>query len=111
MHLPVLVLSMHAESLYAERVLRAGARGYITKEESPADVVAAIRKVMAGEIYVSARVTGRILQRLGHADEAVRPSGVELLSDREIEVFQLVGRGLNSREIAERLKPRPHHRG
>ncbi len=82
--------------LYAERVLRAGAKGYITKEESPADVVEAIRKVMAGEICVSERVTGTNLERLGHADEAVRLSGVDLLSDREIEVFHLVGRGLNS---------------
>ncbi len=102
-HLPILVLSMHAESLYAERVLRAGARGYITKEEPPAVVVDAIRQVLAGQIYVSQRVTGKILDRLGHADEAVRPSGVDLLSDREIEVFQLVGGGLNSREISERI--------
>lgn len=101
--LPILVLSMHAERLYAERVLRAGAKGYIAKEESPAEVVKAIRKVIAGEVYVSERVTGTILDRLGRADEAVRPSGVDLLSDREIEVFQLVGRGLNSREIAERI--------
>ena len=65
MQLPVLVLSMHAESLYAERVLRAGAKGYITKEESPAEVVAAIRKVIAGEIYVSERVTGTHLRTTG----------------------------------------------
>jgi len=101
--LPVLVLSMHAESLYAERVLRAGAMGYITKEESPAAVLLAIREVMAGKIHVSERVTGSILKRLGRADQAMRPSGVDLLSDREIEVFQLVGRGLNSREISARL--------
>jgi len=101
--LPVLVLSMHAENLYAERVLRAGAQGYITKEESPAEVVAAIRKVLAGGIYLSERITGMILKRLGHADLAVEPSGIDLLSDREIEVFQLVGRGLNSREISKHL--------
>jgi len=101
--LPVLVLSMHAERLYAERVLRAGARGYISKEEPPSEVVEAIREVMDGRMYVSKRVNREILERLGHADKAVRPSGVGLLSDREIEVFQLVGRGLNSREIAERL--------
>jgi DNA-binding NarL/FixJ family response regulator len=101
--LPVLVLSMHAERLYAERVLRAGARGYISKEEPPSEVVEAIREVMDGRMYVSKRVNREILERLGHADKAVRPSGVDLLSDREIEVFQLVGRGLNSREIAERL--------
>ena len=101
--LPVLVLSMHAEGLYAERVLRAGARGYVSKHESPAEVVAAIRKVTDGHIYVSARVNEAILQRLGRADRAVQPSGMDLLSDREIEVFQLVGRGLNSREIAGQL--------
>ncbi len=106
-HLPVLVLSMHAESLYAERVLRAGAMGYITKEESPAAVLAAIQQVLAGQIYVSPQVNGAILGRLGYADEAERPSGVDLLSDREIEVFQLVGSGLNSREIAERLSLGP----
>jgi DNA-binding NarL/FixJ family response regulator len=101
--LPVLVLSMHAEKLYAERVLRAGAKGYISKEEAPSEVVEAISDVMEGRIYVSKRINREILERLGHADKAVRPSGVDLLSDREIEVFQLVGRGLNSREIAERL--------
>jgi DNA-binding NarL/FixJ family response regulator len=101
--LPVLVLSMHEERLYAERVLRAGAKGYISKQESADDVIEAIRKVAAGGMYVSERVTGSILERLGHADKAVQPSGVDVLSDREIEVFQLVGKGLNSREISERL--------
>jgi DNA-binding NarL/FixJ family response regulator len=101
--LPVLVLSMHAEGLYAERVLRAGAKGYVSKHESPAEVVEAIRKVTDGHIYVSERVNEAILQRLGRADKAVQPSGMDLLSDREIEVFQLVGRGLNSREIAGQL--------
>jgi DNA-binding NarL/FixJ family response regulator len=99
----VLVLSMHEESLYAERVLRAGAKGYISKREPPAEVVAAVRQVMAGQIYVSQRVNWEILDRLGRADKAVRPSGVDLLSDREIEVFQLLGCGLNSRKISERL--------
>ena len=101
--LPVLVLSMHAEGLYAERVLRAGAQGYIAKEESPKEVVVAIRKVLAGGIYVSEGVNRAILERLGHADQAREPWGVDLLSDREIEVFQLMGCGLNSREIADRL--------
>lgn len=101
--LPVLVLSMHAEGLYAERVLRAGAKGYVSKHESPAEVVEAIRKVTDGHIYVSERVNEAILQRLGRSDQAVQSSGMDLLSDREIEVFQLVGRGLNSREIAGQL--------
>jgi DNA-binding NarL/FixJ family response regulator len=101
--LPVLVLSMHEESLYAERVLRAGAKGYVSKKEAPAEVVEAIRQVMAGEVYVSKRVNREILDRLGHPDGAPL-SGMDLLSDREIEVFQMVGRGLNSREIAGQLK-------
>lgn len=105
--LPVLVLSMHEEGLYAERVLRAGAKGYISKNESPAEVIEAIRRVIAGRIYVSERVTGAILGRLGQADKAMEPSGVDILSDREIEVFQLVGRGLNSREIAARINLGP----
>jgi len=103
LELPVLVLSMHAEKLYAERVLRAGARGYISKQESPSEVVAAIRKVIDGRIYVSRCVNDVILERLGRADKAVQPSGMDLLSDREIEVFQLIGRGHNSREIAGQL--------
>ena len=105
--LPVLVLSMHEERLYAERVIRAGARGYISKQESPARVIEAIRKVMDGGIHVSERVTGTILERLGRVDQAVETSGMDLLSDREIEVFQLVGRGMNSREIAGELNLGP----
>ena len=105
--LPVLVLSMHAEKLYAERVLRAGAKGYVSKQESPSEVVEAIRKVLDGRIYVSERVNEAILERLGRADKAVQPAGMDLLSDREIEVFQLVGSGLNSREIAGQLNLGP----
>jgi DNA-binding NarL/FixJ family response regulator len=101
--LPVLVLSMHAEGLYAERVLHAGARGYISKQESSAEVAAAIRTVLAGRTYVSPRVNETILERQGHGVKAVPVPGVNLLSDRELEVFQLVGSGLNSREIAGRL--------
>lgn len=99
---PVLVLSMHPERLYAERVLRAGARGYVTKEESPSEVVTAIRTVLAGRIYVSARVNDSLLERLGPAGGATIRAEASLLSDRELEVFQWVGRGLNSREIASR---------
>lgn len=100
--LPVLVLSMHAEASYAERVLRAGAKGYLSKLEPPSTVVLAIRKVLAGGIYVSASVNESILGRLGRADEALQPSGLDLLSDREMEVFELFGLGLNSREISDR---------
>jgi DNA-binding NarL/FixJ family response regulator len=107
LELPVLVLSMHAEKLYAERALRAGARGYVSKHASPMEVVAAIRKVLAGRIHVSEQVSETILGRLGRADKAVSPSGLDLLSDRELEVFQLVGRGFNSREIAGQLNLGP----
>jgi len=98
--LPVLVISMHEESLYAERVLRAGARGYISKHEPPSEVVAAIRKVIAGDIYLGERMTATILEKLGQTEKSSEPSGMDSLSDRELEVFQLVGRGMNSREIS-----------
>jgi DNA-binding NarL/FixJ family response regulator len=104
---PVLVVSMHEEKVYAERVLRAGAKGFISKDASPAEVVAAFRKVLAGGIYVSQRINETILDRLGQAGRTGQPSGVDLLSDREIEVFQLVGRGLTSREIAGQLNLGP----
>ena len=105
--LPVLVLSMHAENLYAERVLHAGAKGYISKHESAAEVTAAIRAVLAGRIYVSQRVDETILERQRHIGKPILASGVNRLSDREIEVFQLVGRGLNSREISQRINLEP----
>lgn len=103
MEVPVLVLSMHDEDLYAERVIHAGARGYISKNEAAAEVIEAIRKVLAGEIYVSSRVNAKILQRLGKLGERGEKPAMELLSDRELEVFQLAGRGMNSREIAKEL--------
>ena len=106
-HLPILVVSMQSERLYAERVLRAGAKGFISKQASPAEVLAALRKVLAGGVYASERVTGAILGQLGHAAEATQPSGVDLLSDRELEVFQLIGRGLTSREMAGQLQLEP----
>lgn len=102
--LPVLVLSMHDENLYAERALRAGARGYITKNEASSVVIAAIRTVLAGEVYVSKQMTAKIIKRISiggprHTGE----SGVELLADRELEVFQLIGHGRTMKEIAELL--------
>jgi DNA-binding NarL/FixJ family response regulator len=100
--MPVLVMSMHDESLYAERSLRAGARGYIMKEEATDKMLTAIRKVMAGDIYLSERMVSRILHRLAEGkDEAESP--LDRLSDRELEVFQLVGEGSSTRQIAERL--------
>ncbi|MFI3220647.1 MAG: response regulator transcription factor [Methylococcales bacterium] len=101
--LPVLVLSMHAEKLYAERVIQAGAKGYISKSASPFEVINALKKVLAGQIYVSEFTNRAILERLGQDNNATQPLSIADLSDREIEVFQLIGCGLNSRECAECL--------
>ena len=99
--LPVLVLSMHDEALFAERVLRAGARGYIMKRHAITDLVAAIRRVLAGHIYVSERMAQAVLERLGH--DASADSPLACLTDRELEVFDLIGRGLSTGAIAEQL--------
>lgn len=100
-----LVLSMHDESVYAERALKAGARGYLTKQEASRHVVAAIRKVLKGELYVSERLAAVLLGRMaGHrAPSGGDGSPAERLTDRELEVFQLLGEGLAVREIAKRL--------
>jgi DNA-binding NarL/FixJ family response regulator len=98
---PVLVLSMHDELLYAERVLRAGARGYITKNQTSNEVMTAIRKVLEGEVYLGSRIASRVLESF-----SARPktdSGVSLLTDRELEVFELIGRGRTTREISNSL--------
>jgi DNA-binding NarL/FixJ family response regulator len=101
--LPVLVVSMHDESLYAERVLRAGGRGYIMKQEGGKMLMRAIRQVLGGQIYVSDKMAAKILEIFsGHGAE-VAHSPVERLSDREFEVFQLVGQGRGTRDIAEHL--------
>jgi DNA-binding NarL/FixJ family response regulator len=101
--LPVLVVSMHDESLYAERVLRAGGRGYIMKQEGGKMLMRAIRQVLSGQIYVSEKMAAKILEIFsGHRTE-VTQSPVERLSDREFEVFQLVGQGKGTREIAGHL--------
>lgn len=101
--LPVLVLSMHGEKLYAERALRAGAQGYISKEQSPAEVAAAIRTVVDGGIYASREITKAILNRQAHGVPQLPAKEMDSLSDRELEVFQLIGEGLTSREISARL--------
>jgi DNA-binding NarL/FixJ family response regulator len=105
--LPVLVLSMHMGRLYTEQAMSAGAQGYVSKQESSAEVVAALRTVLDGRTYVSQGFNATKQEGLGHGEEAVPPSGMDVLSDREIEVFQLVGRGLTSREIAGRLNLGP----
>jgi DNA-binding NarL/FixJ family response regulator len=99
---PVLVLSMHDESLYAERALRAGARGYITKYEASEKVSIAIHEVLNGEIYLNHRFMSRVMSRIMTGkDTVVQP--IDRLTDRELEVFQLIGRGLTTREISSRL--------
>jgi len=98
---PILVLSMHDESLYAERVLKAGARGYITKNEVSKEVMTAIYAVLRGEIYLPARIASRILESVavGRKNE----NGVGQLTDRELEVFEMIGRGRSTREISHCL--------
>ncbi len=101
--LPMLVLSMHDERLYAERALRAGARGYIMKEEATEKIIQAIRRILAGEIYVSDTIAARVLRQLAHGGNQPLKSSLDLLSDRELEVFQLIGQGKPMREIARIL--------
>lgn len=103
LRIPVLVISMHEDKLYAERVLRAGARGYVSKNAPPAEVLAAVRKVLDGGIYLSEFLTRTVLERVASGEKSGEPKGIDLLSDRELEVFQLVGRGMNSREISEQI--------
>jgi DNA-binding NarL/FixJ family response regulator len=101
--LPVLILSMHDESIYAERALRAGAQGYIMKQEATEKVLVALRRILSREIYVSERIANRMLQRyIGNRGEG-RPSSVADLTDRELEVFRLIGEGHSTRKIAEEL--------
>jgi DNA-binding NarL/FixJ family response regulator len=101
--LPILVVSMHDELLYAERVLRAGARGYIMKQEGGKKFMQAIRQVLGGQIYVSEKMSSRILEIFSGRREARPASPIERLSDREFEVFRLIGQGVSTREIAGHL--------
>ena len=101
--LPMLVVSMHDESLYADRVLRAGARGYITKHEGGDKLMGAIRQVLAGRIYVSESMSAHILEIFSGGQAGSDRSSMQNLSDREFEVFQALGEGLSSHEIAKKL--------
>src|SRR5215475_1638047 len=102
--LPVLVISMHDESLYAERAIRAGAQGYVMKSEPAKTVRSAIMKVLGGDIFLSEKMSGSVLSKLMSGKTDVIPmSPVEQLSDRELEVFQLMGQGMPTRQIAEEL--------
>lgn len=100
--LPVLVVSLHDETLYAQRVLKAGARGYVMKREAPDCLLVAIKRVLDGEIYVSEQMSSRLLNWFVRG---ARPEGspLERLSDRELEVFRFLGQGSTTREIAEAL--------
>ena len=100
--LPVLVLSMHDESLYAERALRAGANGYIMKQEATEKVLQAIRRIRGGEIYVSDRIAKRLLRQIV-SSPASGKSPMEALTDRELAVFRYIGKGRGTREIADDL--------
>jgi DNA-binding NarL/FixJ family response regulator len=100
----VLVLSMHEEVFYAERALRAGARGYVMKRESTECVVEAIRAVCRGQIYASAQLLAQLTERMVGRARTTMPAGVEMLSDREIEVFRRLGEGQSTRQIGEELR-------
>jgi DNA-binding NarL/FixJ family response regulator len=102
--LPVLILSMHDESIYAERALRAGANGYIMKQEATDRVLEALRRILNHEVYVSSRVANKMLQQfVGTAGNDKKHSSVDDLSDRELEVLRLIGAGHATRQIAEEL--------
>ncbi len=101
-NLPVLVLSMHDESVYAERSLRAGANGYIMKQEAADKVITAIRHILGGDVYLSDRLTKRMLQQFVNGSISPRDP-LAKLSDRELEVFRLIGAGHGTRQIADEL--------
>ncbi|MBV8969657.1 MAG: response regulator transcription factor [Verrucomicrobia bacterium] len=101
---PVLVLSMHDERLYAERSLRAGAAGFITKDQDAAQVIAAIRRVLGGAIYLSEQMTASVLKNLATPASKNTPRTVDRLTDRELQVLDLIGRGQTTRRIAECLR-------
>jgi DNA-binding NarL/FixJ family response regulator len=102
--LPVLVISMHDESLYAERSLRAGAMGYVMKHETGKTVRNAIRKVLSGEMYLSGKMSSAIISKFMHGQEDRQTSMVEILSDRELQVFRMLGQGKGTRLIAQELE-------
>lgn len=102
-NIPVLTLSMYDESHYAERTLRAGAKGYIAKQEAPEKVITAIREILNGKVYLSDRMTARMLDNFVGGKSKAETSTIDSLSDRELEVFLLIGRGFGVSQIAEKL--------
>jgi DNA-binding NarL/FixJ family response regulator len=101
--LPVLILSMHDEAIYAERALRARANGYIMKQEATEKVLVAMRRILNGDIYLSDRMSNKMLQQYIGGSPSMIQSRIASLSDRELEVFRLIGEGRATREIAEEL--------
>lgn len=101
--LKILVVSRHEENLYAERVLRAGAKGYVMKQEAGDVLIKAVRKILNGRIYVSDAINEKLLLGMASGQKDLNKSPLDLLSDRELEVFELTGKGNNTREIAEKL--------
>ena len=102
-NLPVLILSMHDESIYAERAMRAGANGYIMKQEATERVLVAIRRILQGNVYLSDRLTNTMLQQYVHGASQAKKSPLVNLTDRELEVFRLIGEGHGTRQIADEL--------
>jgi DNA-binding NarL/FixJ family response regulator len=101
--LPVLILSMHEESTYAERSLRAGANGYIMKQEATERVLVAIRRILEGKVYLSERLTNKMLEQFVHGAGSSKNNPLTTLSDRELEVYRLIGAGHGTRQIADEL--------
>jgi DNA-binding NarL/FixJ family response regulator len=99
----MLVVSMHDESLYAERVIRAGARGYITKQQATRSILLAIRRVLDGQVFLSPTMASQIIGRITSPASANACGPFDLLADRELQVFEMTGKGLNTREIAQQL--------
>jgi DNA-binding NarL/FixJ family response regulator len=102
-HTKVIVLSMHDESLYAERALRAGARGYLMKEAAADHLIRAVRRVLGGEIYLSDKMSTAMLELISGQRKTASSAGVDRLTDRELEVLQLIGSGRGTRQIADQL--------
>jgi len=102
-NLPVLILSMHDEAIYAERAMRAGANGYIMKQEATEKVLVAIRRILQGDVYLSDRLTNTMLQQMVHGGGPSKGSPLLNLTDRELEVFRLIGAGHGTRQIADEL--------
>ncbi len=102
----MLVSSMHDESLFAERALRAGASGYVSKQESADKIIDAVRRVLRGEIYLSPRMANRLLHRVA-SGEPLGKNPIESLSDRELEVFEMIGQGLTTKQVAGKLELSP----